>query len=217
MLSAAGDDTAPPATRTPRSLVLVRHGRTEANARGVLLGRADPPLDELGEGQAAAVAEVLASGRFGEIAAVVSSPLLRTRQTAGRIAAELGLDASVDDRLVELDYGEFEGVPVTGLSEQTWARWRADVHFRPPGGETLVELGERVRSCCEAWSAHEPDGGAVVLVSHVSPIKAAVAWALGVGDELAWRAHLDTASITRVLLRGGRPALSLFNETAHLG
>jgi len=73
-----------------------------------------------------------------------------------------------------------------------------------------------VRECCEDWSVREPAGGAVVLVSHVSPIKAAVAWALGVDEAISWRAHLDTASITRVLMRGDRPVLSLYNDTSHV-
>ena len=85
-----------------------------------------------------------------------------------------------------------------------------------PGGESLVELGVRVREACVHWSSVEGPAGAVVLVSHVSPVKAATAWALGVGDEIAWRSHLDNASISQVLWRGDRPVLSLFNDTAHL-
>ena len=205
------------------SLLLARHGRTEANARGVLLGREDPPLDDTGEAQAAALAGALTAARFGPIVAVVSSPLRRTMRTAEHIAAAAGLVVQVDDRLIELDYGKFEGMPVGGLPQETWLEWQTDVDFRPPGGETLAELGARVRECCVEWAdrlgdrASERGGGAnVVLVSHVSPIKAAVAWALDAGDDLVWRAHLDPASLTRVLLRGGRPALGLFNETAHL-
>lgn len=200
----------------PRSLVIVRHGRTAANARGLLLGREDPPLDEVGMAQAAAVSEAVSSGRFGPVTAVVSSPLTRTTQTAEQIAGALGMSVESDERLIEIDYGDFEGTPVSGVPPSTWKRWRSDVHFRPPGGETLVELGRRVRECCDDWANREPAGGAVVLVSHVSPIKAAVAWVLGAEDGLAWRMHLDTASITRIALRGDQPVLTLFNDTAHL-
>jgi broad specificity phosphatase PhoE len=177
-----------------------------------LLGRADPDLDELGRRQAAAVGAAISSGRFGPVAAVVSSPLARAVQTASAI----GAPALTDDRLIELDYGEFEGVPVADLPTATWAQWQADVTFCPPGGESLVELGERVRAACVEWAAHDGPPGAVGLVSHVSPVKAATAWALGVGDQIAWRAHLDNASITQVLMRGDRPVLSLFNATDHL-
>lgn len=200
----------------PRSLVIVRHGRTAANASGLLLGRHDPPLDEVGEAQAQALAEVLHSGRFGPVAAVVSSPLGRTMQTAARVAEPLELPVEVDDRLIELDYGELEGTPVTDVATTTWTRWREDVHFRPPGGESLAELGGRVRACCEELAHREPPGGTIVVVSHVSPIKAALAWALDVDMTVSWRTHLDTASITRIVFRGGRPVLSLFNEGGHL-
>lgn len=195
-----------------RPLLLVRHGRTASNASGLLLGRADPPLDERGIVEAAAVGAMLRSGRLGEIAAIVTSPLLRTRQTAEAIGGPI----EVDERLIELDYGEFEGVPLTEIPPATWAEWRSDVDFAPPGGESLAELGTRVRDACVDWSTRPLGPGAVVLVSHVSPIKAAVAWALGAGDGVAWRTHLDTASISRVIHRRTGPVLSLFNDTAHL-
>lgn len=195
-----------------RSLLLVRHGRTEANVRGQLLGRADPALDDVGRRQAGALAAVIGSGRFGEVLGVVSSPLQRARRTA----EALGMDPVIDERLIELDYGEWEGRPVSEVPAESWARWRGDATFRPPGGESLLELGERVRAACAHWASTIDRPGVVVLVSHVSPIKAAVAWALGVGDTTAWRTQLDNASISRVLVRDGGPALGLFNETAHL-
>jgi broad specificity phosphatase PhoE len=201
---------------SPRSLVVIRHGRTEANARGVLLGRQDPSLDEVGWAQAEALAVAVSDGRFGEVGAVVSSPLVRTHQTAQLAAERLGLEVELDERLIELDYGEFDGTPVSEIPGPTWHRWRSDMEFRPPGGESLAELHERVRSACAEWATRVPDvGGTVVMVSHVSPIKAAVAWALGV-ESVAWRAHLDTASITVITLRGDAPVLASFNETAHL-
>ena len=74
-------------TTTRADLLLLRHGRTVANASGLLLGRADPPLDETGERQAAALAAEVCSGRFGPVARIVSSPLARTRATAEAVAA----------------------------------------------------------------------------------------------------------------------------------
>lgn len=200
----------------PRTLIVVRHGRTLSNAGGLLLGRGDPPLDEVGRAQALAVAGELASGRLGPVVAVVSSPLGRARETAGEVARRLGLPVRIDERLIEIDYGELEAMPLTEVPPALWTQWRSDVQFRPAGGETLAELGERVQEACIEWSRWEPAGGAVVLVSHVSPIKAAVAWALGVDVGVSWRTHLDTASITRIVFRAGQPVLALFNETAHL-
>ena len=192
------------------SLVLVRHGRTEANARGLLLGRLDVELDDLGRRQARAVAgAVLAT--TGPIAAVVSSPLARTRATA----EALGLPVEVDERFVELDYGEFDGRPLTDVPPEVWASWRTDPGFRPPGGETLAQVSDRVVVACREWAARA-DGAAVVIVTHVSPLKAAVAWALGVGDETGWRTRVDPASISRVAVDGPVPVLRSFNETGHL-
>ena len=198
------------------SLLLVRHGRTEANARGLLLGRADPALDALGRRQADAAAAALSSDRFGPVRTIVSSPLRRAVQTAEAIGEQVHAEVVLDERLIELDYGDWEGRPLTDVPAESWARWRADPTVGPPGGESLATLGARVRSACEQLSGELVGPAAVVVVSHVSPIKAAAAWALGVGDEVAWRTQLDNASISRVLVRSAGPALGLFNETAHL-
>ncbi|MDQ2678470.1 MAG: histidine phosphatase family protein [Actinomycetota bacterium] len=195
-----------------RSLLLVRHGRTAANAKGLLLGREDPPLDDTGLQQAAQVAASVRSGAYGRILGVVASPLQRTRQTA----AAFGHPVTIDDRLVELDYGEYDGTPVNDVPVEVWQRWQSDLAFAPPGGESIAALGHRVRAACDDWASRLDEPGTIVLVTHVSPIKAAAAWALGVGDEVCWRTHLDTASISRALVRGGRPVLDLFNETSHL-
>jgi broad specificity phosphatase PhoE len=139
---------------------------------------------------------------------VVCSPLRRARETA----AALGLPVTVDERWVELDYGELDGRPITDVPADLWTRWRADVDFAPPGGESLAALGVRVRAACEELAAEAAEAD-VVVVSHVSPIKAAVAWALGVGDELSWRLHVAPASVTRIAVRDGRGVLTAFNWT----
>ncbi len=203
-------------TTTRADLLLLRHGRTVANASGLLLGRADPPLDPTGEQQAAALAAEVCSGRFGPVARIVSSPLARTRATAAAVSARSGLPVEVDERLVELDYGDLDGVSLADVPAETWAAWRSDLSFRPPGGETLLELSARVRTVCEELLAPERAAGVTVVVSHVSPIKAAAAWAMGVDDSVSWRMHLDPASITAVVARGRSTALTVFNDTAHL-
>jgi broad specificity phosphatase PhoE len=189
-------------------LILVRHGQTDANARGVLLGRADPALDAVGRTQASAVAAALAPLARGT--RVVSSPLRRSRETAAIITREGPVE--IDDRWIELDYGEFEGTPVADVPEDTWRRWRSDPDFAPEGGETLRTLGHRVAEACEALlpTAVESD---VVVVTHVSPVKAAVVWALGVGDDVTWRTYVAPGSITRIASRRFGPVLAAFNET----
>jgi broad specificity phosphatase PhoE len=185
-------------------LILLRHGQTDANASRLLLGRADPPLNQVGRGQAQALAEVegVAGARR-----VVTSPLLRTAQTAAR----LGPPVTVDDRWVEIDYGRYDGMPLVDVPADMWRRWRADPAWAPEGGESLAAVGTRVRAACEDLR-EEAAGADVVVVSHVSPIKAAVAWALGVGDEAVWRMFLDVASVCRIGIGPEGPSLCSFNE-----
>ncbi|MGI8662822.1 MAG: histidine phosphatase family protein [Acidimicrobiales bacterium] len=192
------------------TLIVVRHGRTAANASGRLLGRIDPPLDETGRAQAAALASSLARSNPGAV--VISSPLARTRETADAIAVALGATASIDARWIELDYGELDGMPLADIPSEVWASWRADSGFAPPGGESLLALGERVRAACDE-AAGVARAGDVVVVTHVSPVKAALLWALGVEDSVGWRAYVAPGSITRIDCRASGPVLLAFNTT----
>jgi probable phosphoglycerate mutase len=191
-------------------LILVRHGETEANAAGVLLGRTESALTEHGRSQVVNLGPLVAGA-----CRLISSPLGRARDTAA--ALDLGLPIEIDERWAEIHYGELEGHALAALPPDLLRQWRADPGFRPPGGESLTELGSRVRDACTDLFAQRGAGargdGDVVVVSHVSPIKAAVAWALGAGDELSWRLHLSTASITRVAWGIDGPVLRGFNDT----
>lgn len=183
-------------------LYLVRHGRTDANAQGLLLGRADPPLSDEGRRQAAGLATMIPA-----VARVVSSPLLRARETA----TAFGRPFEVDERWIELDYGEFDGVPLGDVPAEIWREWRANPLYAPPGGESLTELGVRVRGACAELRDEIRDGD-VVVVSHVSPIKAAIAWALDTGDELSWRLFVQVGSIARIGVDQYGATLRSFNE-----
>ena len=187
-------------------LILVRHGETAANAGRQLVGRADPPLTARGRAQATALAAAVTG-----VGLLRVSPLRRARETA----AAFGLPVEVDERWVEVDYGELDGRPVADAWAPLWERWRADPEWAPPGGESLASVGRRVREACEELRevAASID---VAVVTHVGPIKAAVAWALQVGDEVAWRMFLDVASVTRVALGERGPILRSFNEQHHL-
>lgn len=188
------------------TLYICRHGRTEANASGLLLGRADPELDEVGEAQAEAIA-----GFVPEPARVVSSPLTRCRQTA----EAFGLPVETDERLMELDYGDFDLQPLSEVPAETWAEWRSDTDFRPPGGETLNELAARVFPVLDELAETARDSN-VVVVSHVSPIKASVAWALQCSMGISWRCFVAQASITEIAVTDNGPSLRLFNGVSHL-
>ena len=186
-------------------LIVVRHGRTEQNRTRCLLGRLDVDLDDTGRRQARALAE-----RVGPVSRIVSSPLARCRQTAEAWDAPV----EVDERFVELDYGDLDGTPLDSVPAETWATWRSDLDFVPPGGESIRAMGERVREGCADLVAAASEGD-VVVVTHVSPVKAIVAWALGVPDDVAWRMFVAPASITLVDVSRG-PSLHAFNTCDHL-
>ncbi|MFT7648237.1 MAG: broad specificity phosphatase PhoE [Candidatus Poriferisodalaceae bacterium] len=188
------------------TLYIVRHGRTEANASGLLLGRADPELDEEGRKQAQQISTALPEG-----AIVVSSPLQRTRQTAEAVDPE----HLTDDRLLEMDYGVFDLTPVKDVPADVWAQWRSDPDFAPPDGESHAQLATRVSAALDEWSAKAIDRD-VVVVTHVSPIKASLAWALGVGIEVSWRSFVAQASISTIGMSDRGPSLHAFNATHHL-
>jgi broad specificity phosphatase PhoE len=192
-------------------IALVRHGETGANARGLLLGRADPPLSGVGREQAYAVAARL--GSDDRPLAVVSSPLRRAHETAACIADVFDLEVELEAAMIEMDYGEWDERPLADIPRDVWRRWRDDVDFAAPGGESLRAVQVRVSACMERLSERAGDRD-LVVVSHVSPIKAAVLWALGVDDrpELAWRLRLDLAAVTRIALGPLGPVLSGFNQ-----
>ena len=193
-------------------IIVVRHGRTAHNAAGRLLGRLDPPLDDVGQLQATALAAAV-----GPVDRVVSSPLVRARQTA----EAFGTTIEVDDRWIELDYGEVDGLALGEVPAAMWESWRTDADFRPPGGESLSQLDTRVAAALRALAADQggadgEGGGTTVVVTHVSPVKAAVTWALGAGVAATWRLWVAQASITRIGLGARGPILHSFNEVAHL-
>lgn len=168
-----------------------------------MLGRLDPPLDEVGERQAAALA---ASAALAGVARVVTSPLTRALRTA----EALGAPVEVDGRWTEIDYGVYDGLPLGEVPPEVWASWKADPEWTPDGGESLAAVGRRVRDACEDLWAEAADRD-VAVFTHVSPIKAALGWALGlsVAEAAAARTFVEVASIHRI---GPGPALHSFNE-----
>lgn len=190
-------------------LILVRHGQTSANAGGLLQGRMDLSLDDEGRVQAmrtgAHIRENFPHAR------VIASPLRRAVDTARAISDEV----EIDERFIELDYGQWDGRAMSEVDPAQWAQWRLDPMFRPPGGESLVELAQRVTPALEQLrsEAQERD---VVVVSHVSPIKCAVTWALEVDSAVTWRFHLDRASICRIAVTARGLSVLSMNEVAHL-
>ena len=128
-------------------LILVRHGEVDANLHYAYLGRRDDRLNANGRAQARALADAFTGIHVDRI---VSSPLQRALETAAAIAVSTGGSVDVDPRLIELDFGSWEGrsraeVVGAGAHERREVeRWEADPSLPTPGGESLVELQERV-------------------------------------------------------------------------
>lgn len=193
-------------------LILARHGRTELNRAGCLLGHTDVPLDEEGRLQAAQMGVRL---RADEPARILSSPLARARATAQAIAAACGGKVEIDERLIEMDFGAWDRRPMKDLTPEEWNLWRDDPSFRPPGGESWSELRTRLGSFCAEFGEGASEGPTVV-VSHVFAIKSAVVWALDVPDTVSWNMLLGVASLTRLKRDRFGWLLTAFNETDHL-
>lgn len=215
-------DTAAPAhwtraTGTPTRLLLLRHGQTERSAQRRYSGRADLPLTELGESQAAAAAARLALTEG--VAAVVSSPLLRARQTAQPVADALGVPLTLHDGLIETDFGAWDGLTFAEAQAQDpdlHTRWLTDTSVAPPGGESMDEVHRRVRRMRDQLIA-EHGAETLIVVSHVTPIKALLRMALDAGPSLLHRLHLDVASLSIAEFYPDGPAtVRLVNDTGHL-
>ncbi len=163
----------------------------------------------MGRRQAVAVSDMVKA--MGPVDAVIASPLKRAQQTA----AEFGVPVETDERFLELSYGIYEGVKHADVPSEVWDNWRKDFNYVPEGGESLAALDLRVRGACSQLAERAAESN-IVVVSHVSPMKSAVAWALGVDIGISWTCHLDHASVCRIAFRNGTPILTTFNETADL-
>lgn len=155
-------------------LCLIRHGQTDWNLEGRYQGQSDVPLNENGIAQARSLIERLNGQTF---AAVYSSDLKRARQTAKPIANELGLPVQIEPRLREINQGEWEGVLVEDIKARyakLWSQRTVDpASVRPPGGETVAEVAERVYAALDDIARLFPTER-VLIVSHGLSIATAI-------------------------------------------
>jgi broad specificity phosphatase PhoE len=178
----------------PLTLLLVRHGQSEWNARGLMQGQTDGiPLTELGHAQAATGAAELAALGPG---ALLSSDLLRARQTAEHCARATGLPVSLTAALREQGYGVLEGRP----SRELWdvVDW-TDPHWAAEGGESLAELHGRVAAYLKHLCA-EPPAEVIALVTHGDTIRAAQAVTAGLGADAMPVVTPPNGTVTRLEL-----------------
>lgn len=151
-------------------LLLVRHGQTDWNLEGRWQGASEVPLNSTGWRQAEQVASELAGRR---IDAIYSSPLSRSFDTAKLIARRHGLDVRVDHRLIEIDLGEWEGMLSGRIAEEypeLYRLWSEDPRLtRPPGGETIRQVHDRVIALVDGLVDSYPCGD-LCLVTHKTAI-----------------------------------------------
>jgi len=202
---------------TPTRLLLLRHGQTELSAQRRYSGRGNPALTEVGRRQADAVARYLA--QRGGISAVFSSPLQRAYDTAAAAAKALGLDVTVDDGLIETDFGAWEGLTFAEAAErdpELHTRWLRDTATTPPGGESFDAVLDRVLRVRERVIAAQ-QGATLLVVSHVTPIKMLLRLALDAGPGILYRLHLDLASLSIAeFYADGASSVRLVNQTGYL-
>jgi ribonuclease H / adenosylcobalamin/alpha-ribazole phosphatase len=201
----------------PTRLLLLRHGQTELSVQRRYSGRGNPELTELGTRQAAAAATYL--GERGGVDAVIASPLQRAHDTASAAAEALGLDVSVDDDVIETDFGQWEGLTFREASErdpELHRRWLRDTSVPPPDGESFDAVAARVLRA-QRRILGDYAGQTVLLVSHVTPIKTLLRMALDAGPAILYRLHLDLASLSIAeFYPDGAASVRLVNQTAYL-
>jgi broad specificity phosphatase PhoE len=195
---------------------LVRHGTTDWNKEEIFRGRVDCRLNETGQAEARALAAY-----FQEVAIDVihSSPLSRATQTAQAIAAAHGLQVTPASAFIDIDFGEWQGLPLKEVKEkyfELYRLWRE----RPqaitfPGGENLAQVRAR------AWQGfmrvvQENPQKTILIVSHRVVTKVLICAVLGLDDSHFWRIKQDTTSVNCFEHTGGMFVISLLNDTCHL-
>jgi probable phosphomutase (TIGR03848 family) len=199
------------------TVILLRHGRSTSNTAHVLAGRSEGvDLDDKGRQQATELVD-----RVGElpIRAVVCSPLLRCRRTLEPLTAALGIEAKIDDRLAEVDYGEWTGRKIGDLvKEPLWSVVQAHPSAAVfPGGEGLAQVQTRALAAVrdhDARLAEQHGGDALWLAcTHGDVIKAVVADALGLHLDGFQRISVDPASMSVIRYTPLRPFVLHVNHT----
>lgn len=196
-------------------LLLVRHGLTLSNVQGRYTGQSDVPLTEVGKRQAEAVGKRLSTETLDVI---VSSDLQRARDTANAIARHHNLPVWNDADLREASLGEWEGLTYREVStfyRELVLQRREDPNFSAPGGESVIQIGERVARARARWQSQYPHS-TVVWVTHAGVIEVSLCLFLGIDLKYRRQFRHDNASITEFDLSRDYGVLVSLNNTAHL-
>ena len=221
-----GSIRAPRVSSPGTELIFIRHGHSSHTEKGLVAGGdgADPELSELGQREAEATAELLANSPNSWHLAmknplVISSDMLRTRQTAESIARKLNAELITDSRIREIYFGEWNGLSNEELfsqDQQLLESWRGSLEFRPPGGESVNDLLSRTQQFVEEIRSNHPNR-TVIVVSHMMPTRAMTFNILGGSHQYLWSASFAPASVSAFRVWGSEQfELITLNACAHL-
>ena len=216
------DDKADATPEPKTTLILVRHGETEANVQQRWYGAMDAPLTERGRRQVAATAAAMAEiNRCLPIDVFYVSPLPRAQATAGAIADAIHMRPQIENGLREFDLGDWEGRTFKDLhtSEDLWGRWEADPTFAPPNGESPASFSKRVEQAVQSLVSRHP-GQTILIVSHGALIGNILTRWLGDSPEDWRRWDPPNCSITIVQKPNATPGAEWtpvqVNDVSHL-
>ena len=199
------------------NLYMIRHGQTAASRENRFSGSSDPPLTDVGLAMAAAFAQAYASIKWE---AIYTSPMLRTRQTADAVCRQAGIQATVEDGLKEIDYGEWEGLQqadVKARSPEAFTHWADDVASRgTPGGETAFQVAARSMRVVEEIRSRHPQGN-VLIVSHKATLRIITCALLGLDVRLfRERIAQPVGAVSLFVVTSRTALLTLFGDRSHL-
>ena len=204
-------------------LLLVRHGQTEWNSNGRFMGQMDIPLDGTGLRQVQAVAHRL---RVEQPAIIYTSDLQRALHTAKYIQTAIAdyrqappPPLASDARLREMYFGNWEGLTYSEIQSSQPLQlkaWEADLlNFRPPGGENLRQMGERVSEFLDEIMLAHP-GETVMLVAHGGTFEALAMVHLGFKTDKVWQLRMSNTGISEFSCYPAGATLDRWNDTGHL-
>jgi probable phosphomutase (TIGR03848 family) len=196
-------------------VLLIRHGRTTANSSGTLAGwTPGVQLDDVGQDQVSALGARIAAV---PLAAVVTSPLERCRQTTEAVVADRDIDVQVDEDVAEVRYGDWTGESLKVLAKKPL--WKvvqqhpSNAHFPGDDGESLAAMQTRAVSAVRRWNTELGADALYAVVSHGDVIKAILADALGMHLDLFQRIVVDPASLSVVRYGDTRPFVERMNDS----
>ena len=209
----------------PTTLVVIRHGSTNSTSANLIAGGdgEDVGLSEKGVKEAklaaAAVSPLLQLFDLSPVTSIINSPMKRTTQTGEALSGIEGVTLSPDERLREIAFGEWDGMSMDSMeieSTQEVAKWRASTSQRPPGGESIQDLEERVSELVSE-AVLDNQGRTVVLVTHMMPSRVIAKLAQRSADSTYWNINFAPGGISIYRFFGaGFVETFAINSCAHL-